>query len=441
MMSAAATRYARAPDGDSIAYQVHGDGPFDLIFIPGFVSHVEMFWTDPTIAAFYSRLASFSRFVLFDKRGTGLSDPLTKAQTIEERFRDVESVMDAVGSERAAVIGVSEGCAMASVFAATYPERTRALVLCGAILGGPVAHHPAPARWEDASSRFLDAVNHWGTGRTVRLVYPTSPSTDEQLGIIERGSASPRMAREILDMWFQIDLRDVLSAISMPTLVLHHTDEVFPFEAARHIAARIPHGRLVEVPGIDHVPWGANMDQYVDEIEEFLTGVRERRRVTHRLSTLLVTDVVESTALAAEIGDASWRQLLLRHDEITRGQLRRFDGYEVKHTGDGIIADFDGPARAIRCGQAIVEALARELNVQVRVGMHTGEVEVAGDDVRGLAVHIAARINAFARPGEVLVSNTVRELVMGSGIEFEDRGTHELKGIPDRWRLHAVAST
>jgi pimeloyl-ACP methyl ester carboxylesterase len=433
-----ATRYARTPDGDSIAYQTVGGGPLDVVYVPGFGSHVELFWMDPSIADFYHRLASFSRLILFDKRGTGLSDPLHGPQPLEERIEDVRAVMDAAGSERAALVGLSEGCAMATVFAASYPHRTAALVLCGPIVGGPSATHPAGARWDAVTEKMLAALDHFGDGGTLRLIAPSSLASDEQLGAVERAAASPGMARALIEMWLQIDLRDVLPTISVPTLVIARTEELFPIEAARAIAAQTPGARLVELPGADHVPWQGDTDAYVGEIEEFLTGVREHR--TNRvLATVLITDVVASTARAADVGDAAWRHLLARHDGLVHRELRRFSGRAVAHTGDGVLAVFDGPARAIRCAQAIATAACTEVGLDIRAGIHTGEVEVEGEDLRGLAVHIAARVSAHARPGEVLVSRTVKELVIGSGLDFVDRGMHELKGVPDRWQLYAVA--
>jgi pimeloyl-ACP methyl ester carboxylesterase len=439
-MDGAVTRYAKTPDGDSIAYQVLGDGPFDLVYVPGFISHLEMFWNHPGIAAFYRRLASFSRLILFDKRGTGLSDPLPGPQPMEERAEDVIAVMDAVGSTRAALVGVSEGCAFATVFAATHPDRTRAIVLCGPIVGGAVDEHPAGEKWPRAAARFRRGLDDWGAGRTLRLVAPTSAVTTEQMGQLERAAASPRMARELIDMWMEIDLRDVLPSVAVPTLILHRTGEIFPIEAARDIAGRIPDARLVELPGDDHVPWEGDTNRYAGEIEEFLTGVRERRRSNRVLGTLVFTDLVDSTALASDLGDDGWQRCMARHDDVVRRQLRRFDGREVKHTGDGFLMLFDGPARALRCATAIVRALADEIGVDARAGIHTGEVELVDTDVRGLAVHVASRVEAHARRGEVLASNTVKELVLGSGIEFEDRGTHALRGVPDDWRLHAVVA-
>ena len=432
------TRYARTTDGDSIAYQVVGDGPFDLVYVPGFISHVELWWAEPAIGRFYERLASFSRLILFDKRGTGLSDPIPGPQPLEERMEDVRTVMNAAGSERAALAGLSEGSAMAAVFAATYPERTSALVLMGPILGGPVEEHPDGEAWADACRRFQSALGHWGDGSTARLLGPSMSMTARQLGLVERSGASPRMARELIAMWLEIDLREILPAVSVPTLVLNRSREIFPAAAARDLAARIPGARHVELPGVDHVPWAGDSESYMAEIEEFLTGARTQPRPDRVLATILVTDVVASTERAAACGDEAWRELMARHDTLMADQLRRFGGHEVKHTGDGIVATFDGPARAIRCGAAIVSAAREELDLGVRAGLHTGEVEVVGADLRGLAVHIAARICAEAGTGEVLVSRTAKELVIGSDVALAYSATRRLKGVPGEWPLFAV---
>ncbi len=432
------TRYARAADGDSIAYQVAGDGPFDLVYVPGFISHVELWWAEPSIGRFYERLASFSRLILFDKRGTGLSDPIPGPQPLEERMEDVRAVMDAAGSERAALVGLSEGSAMAAVFAATYPERTSALVLMGPILGGSVAQHPAGKAWTEAWRRFQTTLEHWGDGSTLRLTGPTMSTTNRQLGLVERSGASPRMARELIAMWLEIDLRDVLPAVSVPTLVLNRSQEVFPSATARELAARIPGARHVELPGVNHVPWAGDSESYVAEIEEFLTGVRTQPRPDRVLATILVTDLVASTERAAASGDEAWRELMARHDALVADQLRRFGGREVKHTGDGILATFDGPARAMHCARAIVSAAREDLGLDVRAGLHTGEVEVVGADLRGLAVHIAARICAEGGPGEVLVSRTAKELVIGSDVRLAHHATRRLKGVPGEWSLFVL---
>jgi pimeloyl-ACP methyl ester carboxylesterase len=440
------TRYARAADGDSIAYQVVGDGPFDLVYVPGFISHVELWWAEPSIGRFYERLASFSRLILFDKRGTGLSDPIPRPQPLEERMDDVRAVMDAAGSERAALVGLSEGSAMAVVFAATYPARTSALVLMGPIVGGSIEEHPAGDAWTDACRRIQaalgrwgeTALERWGDGSTLRLVGPSMSATARQLGLLERAGASPRMARALIAMWVEIDLREVLPAISVPTLVLNRSDEIFPAAAARELAARIPGARHVELPGIDHVPWAGDSESYMAEIEEFLTGVRTQHRPDRVLATILVTDLVASTERAAASGDEAWRELMARHDTLVADQLRWFGGQQVKHTGDGILATFDGPARAIHCAGAIVRAAREQLDLGVRAGLHTGEVEVVGADLRGLAVHIAARICAEAGPGQVLVSQTTKELVIGSDVALAHHATRRLKGVPGEWSLCAV---
>ena len=437
-MEIPSTRYARAADGDSIAYQVAGDGPFDLVYVPGFISHVELWWAEPSIGRFYERLASFSRLILFDKRGTGLSDPIPGPEPLEERMDDVRAVMDAAGSERAALVGLSEGSAMAAVFAATHPERTSALVLMGPILGGSVGEHPAGEAWADACRRFQSALEHWGDGSTLRLVGPTMRTTGRQLGLVERAGASPRMARELIAMWLEIDLREVLPAVSVPTLVMNRSQEIFPPAAARQLAARIPGARHVELPGVDHVPWAGDGESYMAEIEEFLTGVRTRPRPDRVLATILVTDLVASTERAAAPGDEAWRERMARHDALVADQLQRFGGHEVKHTGDGILASFDGPARAIRCASAIVRAAREELDLGVRAGIHTGEVEVVGTDLRGLAVHVAARICAEGGAGDVLVSRTTKELVIGSDVALTHHAARRLKGVPGEWSLFAA---
>jgi class 3 adenylate cyclase len=408
--------------------------------VPGFVSNVEVFWTEPAIARFYEQLASFSRLILFDKRGTGLSDPLQGLQPLEERIEDVLAVLDAAGSKRAAVVGLSEGSAMAALLAATHPELVTHLVLCGPVVGGDAEDHPAGARWSElVRNQFAEATSRWGSGATLRLVGPTALVSDAELGRLERAGASPKMAHALLDMWLQIDLRDILSAVSVPTLVLRRREEAFPSEPAREIASRIPGARLVELPGPDHSPWFGDTDAYVAEIEEFLTGTRAASQADRVLATVLVTDIVGSTEKAAALKDSAWRALLGRHDELARAELRRFGGREVKQTGDGFLMTFDGPARAIRCAHAILAGARGQLGLDVRAGIHTGEVDLVEGDVRGVAVHIAARVSALAGPGEVLVSSTVRDLVIGSGIELEERGRSTLKGVPGEWTLFRAA--
>ena len=433
------TRYARTADGDSVAYQVLGEGPRDVVLVPGFVSHLELVWTEPAIARAFERLASFSRLILFDKRGTGLSDPITGPLTLEERMEDVRAVMDAAGSERSALLGFSEGGAMSVLFAATYPDRTSALVLCGTVASGRREDHPAGARWDVCVGQIRAAMQSWGDGATIALLSPTGNATTRQRGAFERAGASPRMVNAIVDMWLETDVREVLSTIRVPTLVLHRTDEIFPVEVARDIAARIDGARLVELPGTDHNPWFGDSDAYLSEIEEFLTGAREHSRTDHVLASVLFTDIVNSTERAGALGDTAWRDLIARHDELVRAELRRFDGREVKHTGDGFLASFDGPARAIRCADAITQAAPSELGLELRAGVHTGECELVDGDLRGMAVHIAARVAAEAGSGEVLVSGTVKELVVGSGISFSGRGAHTFKGVPGAWQIYRVS--
>ena len=444
-MTAPPTSYARSGDV-SIAYQVVGDGPIDLVLVLGFATHVELQWELPAFRRFAERLASFSRLILFDKRGTGLSDTVREAPTLEERIDDVRAVMDAAGSERAAFFGISEGGPMSVLFAAMHPERATALVLHGAMARTTEAPDypwatPAEALRESAAE-FL--APYWGRDPEglLTLFAPSvaeDPQTQEFIARLERNSASPAMVRNIFEMFLDIDVRDVLGSIRVPTLVLHrHGDRVVNRRAGEYLASRIPGARYVELEGIDHAPWIGEADDVLGEIEEFLTGTRSAPEADRVLATVMFTDIVASTERAAELGDARWRELLAAHQEAVRGELARFRGREVKTLGDGALATFDGPARAIRCGRAIVEA-ARADGLEVRVGLHTGEVAVDDDDVGGIAVHIAARVGALAGAGEVLVSGTVKDLVAGSGIAFEDRGTRELKGIPDEWRLFAAA--
>jgi pimeloyl-ACP methyl ester carboxylesterase/class 3 adenylate cyclase len=435
------TRYARSGE-INIAYQVIGDGPIDLVFVPGFISHLDLQWGDPRVARFLEQLASFSRLILFDKRGTGLSDPVAAPAPLEERMDDVRAVMDAAGSERAALFGLSEGGPMSILFATTYPERTRALILCGTYAyGGRDPHHqPAGQQWVEMFGRVQAAVAQWGEGRTLQIMGPSADSERDRIarGMFERSAASPRMAKTLIDMVEDTDVRDLLPSVRVPTLVLHRAQEFIPVECAHYLADHIDGARLVVLPGMDHIPFYGDAEGYAEEIEEFLTGARHAPPADRVLTTVLFTDIVGSTERAAALGDARWRELVLRHDEIVRAQLARHRGQEVKTTGDGFLATFDGPARAIRCAHAITEGI-RPLKLAVRAGLHTGECELIGDDIRGMAVNIGARIGALAEAGEVLVSSTVKDLVIGSGIDFVDRGTRELKGVPGKWRLYKVA--
>jgi class 3 adenylate cyclase len=426
---------------------VVGDGPIDLVLVLGFATHLELLWEAPPFAHFFERLASFSRVILFDKRGTGLSDPVAEAPTLEQRIDDVRAVMDAAGSERAAMLGISEGGPMCVLFAATHPERATALVLYGAMARTTEAPDypwasPADALLESAAE-FI--APYWGQ-RPEGMIELFSPSLVDQPGVVEfnarleRSSASPAMMQQIFEMFLDIDVRDILPTIHVPTLVLHRRkDRVVNWRAGEYLAQQISGARYVELDGIDHLPWAGDADSVLGEVEEFLTGARSVPEPDRVLATVMFTDIVGSTQRAADLGDARWRELLAAHHDSVRRELEQFRGREVKSLGDGYLATFDGPARAIRCGHEIAQA-ARSTDLEVRVGLHTGEVEVMDDDVGGIAVHIAARIGALAGAGEVLVSSTVKDLVAGSGIQFEDRGAKQLKGIEDEWRLFAAAS-
>ena len=445
-MTAPQTKYARSGDVH-IAYQVVGEGPLDLVFIPGWVSHVELWWEEPAVARFFARLASFSRLILFDKRGTGLSDPvpLTQLPTLEERMDDVRAVMDAVGSERAALFAVSEGGAFALLFAATYPERAAALVVYGGyarIARGPDYPEGIPREQFERLPQRID--ESWGTGAILKYLAPDSVG-DQRLrewwARFERQAASPGASMALVRMNYDIDVRSALPAITAPTLVLHPSgDRMVPVEHGRYIARHIKGAKYVELPGSGHPTFvSGDTDTLVDEIQEFLTGVRPGAEPDRVLATVLFTDIVGSSERAAALGDHGWRDLLESYYAMVRRQLERFRGREIDTAGDGMFAAFDGPARAIRCGAAIASG-ARQLGLEVRAGVHTGECEVIGEKIGGIAVHTGARVAALAKPGEVLVSHTVKDLVAGSGIRFEDRGTHALKGIPGEWRLFSVGS-
>jgi pimeloyl-ACP methyl ester carboxylesterase len=440
----ATTQYARSGHVH-IAYQVVGHGPFDLVYVPGWVSHVELAWEEPTLARFLSRLASFARLITFDKRGTGLSDRVSDARlpTLEERMDDLRAVMEAVGSERAAVCGVSEGGNLSTLFAATYPERTIALVLYGTfakrIWSPDYPWAPTP---EQRQREYELVEREWGNLMDLAHYVPSKTGDEgfmRRLATYFRRAASPGAAVALLQMNTQIDIRNVLPAIRVPTLVIHRTgDRDVNVEEGRWLAGRIPEARFVEVPGDDHMPWVGDQDVILDEIQEFLTGVRpppERDRV---LATVLFTDIVSSTASAVRLGDRAWKELLEHYRSLARKELSRFRGHEVDTAGDGFFATFDGPGRAIRCACSIRDGV-RQLGIEIRAGLHTGEVELAADKVGGIAVHIGARVAASAQASEVLVSGTVKDLVAGSGILFSDRGTHLLKGIPGEWRLFAAA--
>jgi pimeloyl-ACP methyl ester carboxylesterase len=443
-MSSPPTRYARSGDL-SIAYQVVGDGPVDLVLVQGFATHLDVQWEAPAFRQFFERIGSFARLILFDKRGTGLSDPVPQVPTLEDRVDDVRAVLDAAGSERAALYGISEGGPMSVLFAAAHPERVSALILYGAMARtteAPDYPYASPAEALRESVQELLAP-YWGVDSEalVELFAPSlvgTPGVVEFNARMERASASPAMVRQIFEMFLDIDVRDILPSVHVPTLVLHRrNDRVVNRRAGQDLAQRIPGARFVELEGIDHLPWAGDADAVLGEIEEFLTGTRTLPEPDRVLATVMFTDIVGSTERAAELGDARWRSLLAAHQDSVRREVARFRGRHVKTLGDGCLATFDGPARSIRCGAAIAEA-ARADGLEVRIGLHTGEVEVMGDDVGGIAVHIAARVGDLAEPGEVLVSSTVKDLVAGSGIAFADRGASRLKGVPDEWRLFRV---
>lgn len=429
------TTYAKSGDLN-IAYQVWGDGPIDIVLTPPFATHLELQLEPPWSGATVKRLARFARVLILDKRGTGLSDRISTPATLEDRMDDLRAVMDAEGVESAAFVGVSEGAAMSAMFAATYPARVTSLVLWAPAGGNP-----------DLAIDVKDRITawteeHWGGGELLaRFVRVGNQPDQQRLAQLERYSATPRMAASLMRMNLDLDVRPVLPLISAPTLIFHRTDDpIVRRSGVVELASLIPNARREERPGDWHfnLTPGAEDDAF-DVVEEFITGSKampalEADRV---LATVLFTDIVDSTRRATEQGDHVWRETLDNHDRIVRAELARHRGHEVNTTGDGFLARFDGPARAIRCAQAIVGSAGR-LGVEVRAGVHTGECEVRGDDLAGIAVHIGARVAALARPGEVLTSSAVRDLVAGSGIEFDDRGVHQLKGVPGDWLLLAV---
>jgi class 3 adenylate cyclase/dienelactone hydrolase len=437
------TRYAR--NGEvSIAYQVFGDGPFDVVMSLPASSHVELAWEAPMMRAYFERLASFARVVNFDKRGVGLSDKSAGYSSPETRMDDIRAVMDAAGFERAAVIGWSEGVRLSLLFAATYPDRAWALVACGG--------SPGRSRSSEEKERVLQ---EWAAERAIRERDPMAAAfaevrdgspdaTDEELRALARMYAyglSPGDEYVYGRMNLEVDVRHVLSAIAVPTLVLQNAEDNWvPVDRGRELAGLIPGSTYVEVPIRGHIPALADMDAFLDPIESFLRDAWESdvtREPDRVLATVLFTDIVGSTEKMSELGDAGWRELLERHHALVRGQLSRGRGREVDTAGDGFFAAFDGPARAVRCAKAIVDGV-RELGIDVRSGLHTGECELVDGKVTGIAVHTGARVAAHAGPGEVLVSSTVKDLVAGSGLEFVDRGVHELKGVPGEWRLYAA---
>jgi pimeloyl-ACP methyl ester carboxylesterase len=436
-------RYADS-DGVSIAWRTVGDGPRDVVVVPGFVSHLEAMWEHDLAQRFLRRLASFARVILYDKREQGLSDRTGRPPTLEQSMDDLGAVLTAARSDRATLIGISEGGPMAILFAATHPGRTERLVLLGSfprIAQGPDYEAGIPRAALLAWFELLR--NEWGTETILRPFSPTTavadPSIREWGRRLFRAAASPASAQSLMELYLSLDVRHVLPSIRVPTLIVHRTgDMIAPVAHARYMAERVPGARYGERPGDDPLPPLGDQDAILDEIEEHVTGRRPVREPDRVLATVLFTDICASTERAAALGDARWRDLLTQHDRLVRAEVERRRGRLIKSTGDGALATFDGPARAIEGAAAIRDAIA-DLGLQIRAGLHTGECELIGDDVGGIAVHIGARVAATAQPGEIRVSRTVADLVAGSGLRFEDRGEHELKGVPGAWRLLAVA--
>jgi pimeloyl-ACP methyl ester carboxylesterase len=427
-------------DGAHIAWTEFGEGEIDIVLVWGFLSHLELAAGYPPVAKFLARLASIGRVINFDRRGIGLSDPVAGAPTLEQRVDDTRAVMDAAGSERAAIFGFSEGGAASILLAASHPDRVTALVLYGALAratrtAGYEFGNDPDALAESGAELILP---HWGEGAIIEVSIPSQAANEQARSFqarLERSAASPGTLSQLAAMFVQVDVREAARAIRVPTLVLHREhDMMVDVRHGRWLAENIEGAELVELPGRDHAPWFEEPERLLGEVEVFLTGRRTAPEPERALATVLFTDIVDSTQRAAQLGDAAWRQLLEDHQAAIRAELDRAGGREIKTTGDGFLATFDGPAKGVRCAQAIVERCA-ELGAPIRAGLHTGECELMGDDVGGIAVHIAARVSARAGEGEVLVSRTVTDLVAGSGLEFENRGDHELKGVPGEWRL------
>jgi len=436
------SKYARS-GGVDIAYQVVGDGSRDLVLVPGWVSNIEVFWEDAHAARFLERLASFTRLILFDKRGTGLSDRAVDIANLETRMDDVRAVMDAARCSRAALFGYSEGGPMCALFAATYPERAAALIMLGSYPRRTRApDFPIGPSHEEWLASAEQATREWGGPAGIDIRAPSlaaDPTFRDWWARFMRLSASPNAARRVFEIVAGIDIRHVLPTIRVPTLILHNAhDRTVPVEYGRYMAERMPGAKYVELDGIDHVPFSGNTDAILGEVEEFLTGVRHPAEMDRVLATVMFSDVVDSTRRVIELGDRRWRDLLERYHAAARDEIARHRGRELDTAGDGVLAAFDGPARAIRASRAIAESV-RRLGIEVRVGLHTGECEVLAEKLAGIAVHVGARVASLANPGEVLVSSTVKDLVAGSGLEFRDRGVHELKGVPGAWRLYSVA--
>jgi len=441
------TKYARSGDF-SIAYQVVGDGPIDLVHIPGLLSHLDLAWENPKYRRFMERLSAFARVLVYDKRGCGLSDPVTEPPSVEERIDDTRAVMDAEGIESAAVFGCSEGAALSAFFAAAHPESVSHTILYGSF--ARLTPDPPDYPWtilglQDAEQTlqvFRETMrDHWGEGVTLALLAPSLLETNERAwwGRYERGAMSPRSIETLMRSNVELDLREVLPVIGVPTLVMHRDGDPLPFGGGKYVAEHIPEARFVELHGDDHWPWVGDPDEVCNHVEEFLTGQRSAAPPDRVLATVMFTDIVGSTERASQLGDRRWRELLDEHERLTRTEIDRHRGREVKTTGDGVLATFDGPARAIRCASSLTSA-TDGLGLPIRVGLHTGECERRNGDIGGIAVHIGARVMAEAGPGEVLVSRTVKDLTVGSDIDFEERGSRQLKGVPGEWELFAVSA-
>jgi pimeloyl-ACP methyl ester carboxylesterase/class 3 adenylate cyclase len=428
----------------SIAYQVIGDGPIDLVLVPGWISNLDVFWEEPNIARFFRNLASFSRLILFDKRGTGLSDRITEAATLEERMDDVRAVMDAVGSSRATLLGYSEGATMSILFAATHPDRTAALILVGGYARRLRAPDYPYFTDRDQANKAIDAAAaNWGGPVGIEIRMPSvvnDPIVRQWWAKYVRASASVSGAAALQRMNIELDVRHLLPAIRVPVLVLHASrDRAIPIGAGRYIAERVPNAKFVEIDTADHFPFFEKSDEFLHHIQSFLTGSSTPEISESRVTTLMFTDIVGSTQLAVEKGDRRFADVLEAHHGAVRAELARYRGQELDTAGDGFLASFDGPARAIKCAMAIVRSLGA-LGLSSRIGLHTGECEVREGRLRGIALHVAARVAALAPPRGVLVSQTVRDLVAGSGLKFSPAGSHALKGLPDEWTLYEVAA-
>ncbi|MHB8511560.1 MAG: adenylate/guanylate cyclase domain-containing protein [Actinomycetota bacterium] len=424
----------------SVAYGVTGQGPIDVVMIPGFTSHAELAFENPFIAQVFERIAKFARVIWFDKRGTGLSDPVDSVPSLEVRMDDVRAVMDAAGSGRAALFAFSEGAAMAILFAATYPERTHSL----ALIGGMARSTWAPDYpWATDKESLLESARMLTSSREDAFAEIFGPScTDESIldwhARYDRAGASPGMIAKVYLAFLDIDVRSVLPSVHVPTIVMHKRgDRVVNRRAGMYLAEHIPGARYIELSGNDHALWARDNGEMLDHLEEFITGVRPLHEPDRVLATVLFTDIVNSTTLATKLGDTEWRALLERHNTITRKAIAAHRGKEIKATGDGFLSTFDGPARAIRCASEIVLETGN-LDIEIRAGLHSGEIELLDDDIAGIAVNIASRVADQAGPGEILVSQTVRDLVVGSDIKFAQRGTHLLKGVNDEWRLYCL---